>query len=288
MNENKGEKQFQTSNMLSSIPKNTDFTVLSVPILDSNYVWILRLNNSPKVIVIDPGRAEPIINFLENQDLRVEAIFITHSHHDHIGGLDDFLIQYPAPVYGPECQRIPQVTHIARDNARISIGGFGEFSIMHLPGHLPEHIAYVQYARDENDEVSPTAVFSGDILFSSGCGRIFDGSAQELHRSLMRLSNLPSHVLVYASHEYTTQNIEFALTIEPENSALKSKATQSINLRKHGQSTLPTRIGIENQTNPFLRCSHNSVKTSVEDHSNKLLPKDVDVFAELRKMKDVF
>ena len=269
-----------------------------VPILNDNYVWLVQASDTHKVIVFDPGRLSPIRSYLQKHKLDVEAIFVTHSHNDHVGELNLFLEEYPVNVYGPhECAAIPQVTHALKDRDVLELDGYGQLSVLHLPGHLPEHLGYVLSDEQENKNIG---LFSGDILFSSGCGRIFNGTAEQLHRSLMRLAGLDDDTPVYASHEYTLANIDFALSIEPLNEALQKKAKSSQSLRKQNLSTLPTTIGIEKATNPFLRCNEVSVIQSVQkfrsdnhEHAEKsqkvtAFVKDHEIFAELRKMKDVF
>ncbi|MFL0799352.1 MAG: hydroxyacylglutathione hydrolase [Agarilytica sp.] len=255
--------------------------VHAVPTFTDNYVWIIQAPDSSEVCVIDPGDAGPVIAYLKQQKLELVRIFITHSHFDHINGINEVLAYKNVPVYGPDCDAIPQVTCPQQEGATFTLFD-ADVTVWHLPGHLPEHLGYiVKHGHD-------TQVFSGDIMFSGGCGRIFEGTHQELKSSLDRLASLPNETLVYGTHEYTQSNLEFAKAVEPDNTAIDTRAKEVSTLRAAGAPTLPTNILTEKAINPFIRCDETGVITAT---ANKLdhEPNDaLEVFTALREWKNGF
>ncbi len=255
--------------------------VHAVPTFTDNYVWIIQSPTSSEACVIDPGDEGPVIAYLEQHKLDLVRVLITHSHFDHINGVNNLMAFKRVPVYGPDCADIPQVTHPQTEGSTFSIFN-AEFTVWHLPGHLPEHLAYV--AKDGND----TQIFSGDIMFSGGCGRIFVGSHQELKSSLDRIASLPSETLVYGTHEYTQSNLEFAKAVEPDNKAIDDRAAEVTTLRAAGTSTLPTSVATEKAINPFIRCDQTGVITATAQRLEREPNDALEVFTALREWKNGF
>ncbi|PKF50607.1 hydroxyacylglutathione hydrolase [Enterovibrio nigricans] len=250
-------------------------SVSSIPAFNDNYIWLLK-NDDNHCVVVDPGDATPVIKTLTEQGLTLDAIFITHHHNDHIGGVDKLRSLFPTiAVYGPNTVRFAQVTHPVANNDTFTL--FGEnFTVFQVPGHTLDHIAY--YAEG--------MLFCGDTLFSGGCGRLFEGTAAQMHHSLTVLSSLPEATNVYCAHEYTQSNLNFALAVEPNNDALARYAYDVKALREKSQSTLPTTIAVEKDINPFLRAHVDTVKAAVTNHAEGV--SDVEIFAALRRWKDDF
>lgn len=255
----------------------------SIPILSSNYVWLVRRKNSNEVYVVDPGRADEAIDFIETHGLKPKGILITHSHHDHIGGIDDFKKRYDVPVCGPKCSSIPQVTLCFGDKDKLELWPGVSATIMHLPGHLPEHIAY--FIQTEGHAPS---LLCGDVLFSSGCGRMFTGPAATFQASLARIAALPPETEIYCAHEYTQSNIEFAKHIEPSNLDLERKASHVAKRIGDGGCSLPTTVREELLTNPFLRTNHPDVIAKIEKLTGERPNDEAESFAALRRLKDAF
>ncbi len=255
--------------------------VHAVPTFTDNYVWIIQSPTSAEVCVIDPGDAGPVIDYLKQHKLELVRVLITHSHFDHINGVNDLTSYQAVPVYGPDCESIPQVTHPQKEGSTFSLFE-AEFTVWHLPGHLPEHVAYV--ARHGGD----TQIFSGDIMFSGGCGRIFDGTPKALKSSLDRIASLPSETLVYGTHEYTQGNLEFAKAVEPDNRAINDRAAEAASLRATGTPTLPTNIGTEKAINPFIRCNEAEVISAAANKLNHEPNDALEVFTTLREWKNGF
>lgn len=261
-----------------------------IPIFDDNYVWVVRRQSSDQqVIIVDPGDAEPVIKWLEKNSLVPVAIFITHHHYDHVNGVNKILEVFQGdsqgdstiPVYGPATETIVCVSHPLIGGQQVTVSQLGlTFQVLDLPGHTLGHIAYL---RDD-------ALFSGDTLFSAGCGRLFEGTPAQMYQSLMLLADLPDETKVYCTHEYTLSNLAFATSIEPDNCDITAYAKIVREQRAAGHPSLPTTIGREKQINPFLRVTHPDVISSVCRQANieEKNKNNVDIFAALRLLKDTF
>lgn len=254
-------------------------TVQAIPALKDNYIWAIIHHPSSQVIVVDPGDASVVNRFLELNQLQLAGILITHRHSDHTNGLSELALHANIPVYGPRNDLVPGYTHLLSDDDPITFESLTlQFQVLAVPGHTHGHIAY--YGQEW--------LFSGDTLFSAGCGRMFEGTPEQLLGSLSRLAALPEVTKVYCGHEYTLNNLRFAALVEPDNSAIQMRLAEIQVLCKEQQPTLPSTIAIERQINPFLRCHLASVRQAAEHHSNKKLKSTVEVFAVIRAWKDIF
>jgi hydroxyacylglutathione hydrolase len=249
----------------------------AIPTLESNYVW--ALHDGKHAILVDPGEAGPPLEWLSDQGLELTALLITHHHWDHTGGIDDILARHPVPVHGPEDARIAQVDHPVREGDHVCIDSpSADFEVLSVPGHTSIHLAFFGHR----------LVLCGDALFSAGCGRMFEGTAEEMLASLDKLANLPADTRVLCAHEYTQANCRFALAVEPDNEDLQARAREVDALRDHGEITLPSRIGAERRFNPFLRSREPAVVSAVQQHDPACSDEPVEVFAALRRWKDNF
>ena len=251
--------------------------ILPLPAFTDNYIWVIQ--HGHYAAVVDPGDAEPVLRYLARHQLTLCAILNTHHHADHTGGNLALLAQYPVPVYGPARESIPGLTHPLRENDTVSLPELAlEFSVIDVPGHTLGHIAY--YGTD--------ILLCGDTLFACGCGRLFEGTPAQMLNSLAKLAHLPTQTAVYCAHEYTLANIAFAMTLEPDNPALQQRARSEQIKRTNNQPTLPSNIGLELATNPFLRCDTQVLKSAAEHCSNQVLPDELAVFSAIRTLKNQF
>lgn len=259
-------------------PLPSGHRVLRVPAFTDNYLWLIA-DARGQAVVVDPGAAEPIERALDQHDLTLQAILLTHHHADHVGGVRALLARHPVPVFGPDDPRLASLVDQPRgDGSRVAIAAAGlEFAVWHLPGHTASHLAYLGHG----------AAFVGDTLFSCGCGRLFEGSPAQMLHSLDRLADLPGPTLVFSAHEYTRSNAEFALRWEPDNQALRDCYAQAAQLAV-GNSTLPTSIARERAINPFLRCDQNGIKARLVAALAQPLDSRLAVFTALRAQKDVY
>ena len=250
-----------------------------IPAFSDNYIWLIKNLDNQHVVVVDPGDATPVIAELERQDLILEAILITHKHADHIGGVKELKTTTNATIYGPN-KNLGDIVDIAvseGDHVQIEKTGV-RFNILELPGHTMEHIAYY------NDE----SLFCGDTLFVGGCGRVFEGTMQQMYTSLQKLANLPECLKVYCAHEYTQSNLKFALTVESNNQNLTEFNDFITKIRTNNQPSVPSSIKIEREINPFLRCEQHEIQTRVGQQYEKHMADPIETFAYLRKWKDNF
>lgn len=254
-----------------------------IPAFSDNYFWLIQPDTSKAdVFVVDPGAAKPVGDYLEHHQLRLAGILLTHHHNDHIGGAAELATNWRVPVYGPQSPYIPQVTRTVADGEQIALQGVLA-KVIALPGHTLDHIAY--YFEPPG---SAPLLFSGDTLFAVGCGRLFDGTAKQLFESLRRIACLAEDTLIYATHEYTVANLKFALYIDPDNRELQQRQLDENQKRSRGLPTLPTSLGLEKRTNPFLRCHLDAIRNKVEHLAGHVLTTEEEIFASLRQAKDTF
>src|SRR5438067_3717106 len=256
-------------------------SIIPIPAFRDNYIWAIC--EGGYAAVVDPGDAAPVIAYLDRERLRLAAIIATHHHNDHVGGNLGLLARWAVPVFGPAHETIPGRTHALREGERIDVPGIDvTFDVLDIPGHTAGHIAYVT-ARGE-----APAVFCGDTLFAVGCGRLFEGTPAQMWSSLSKLAALPADTRVFCGHEYTLANIRFARAVEPGNRALIARQSREEAKRARGEPTLPSTIGEERATNPFLRAEETAVKSAAEAHARRRFDDPVATFAELREWKNRF
>lgn len=255
--------------------------VVLVPAFADNYLYVLRDPATGKVGLVDPGDAAPVIAELERRGWTPSVIFLTHHHNDHIGGVAALVARYggggglTVVGAGHDAHRLPPLDQKLADGDRVEFGALSA-EVIAVPGHTLGHIAY-WFAGAE-------ALFCGDTLFALGCGRLFEGTPGQMWASLRRLRALPDATRVYCAHEYTLSNARFAVTVDPDNRALSDRAAAIATLRARGEPTIPTSVGLEKQTNPFLRADDSGVAAAVG-----LAGESAErVFAELRGRKDHF
>ncbi len=252
----------------------------AVPAFQDNYLWVLV--EGPHAAVVDPGDAAPVEHFLAARGLALAAILATHHHADHVGGVEALAARWRCPVFGPAGERIAGLTRTLVEGDRLEVPGIGlALEVLDVPGHTAGHIAYV--ARDPEP-----LLFCGDTLFACGCGRLFEGTPAQMLDSLAKLAALPEATRVYCAHEYTMANIRFARAVEPGNRPLAQREARDAATRARGEPTVPSTIGLERATNPFLRWRAAEVVASAERRAGHALPGPVDVFAAIRSWKNTF
>lgn len=246
--------------------------IILIPAFKDNYIWLLH--NETSAVIVDPGDATPVIATLNQLNLSLSAILITHHHHDHIGGVSTLLEHHPnAVIYAPKRENYNFQHHAVNEPDIVSLPDFGlDFSVIDLPGHTLGHIAYY----------TPDILFCGDTLFGAGCGRLFEGTPEQMFHSLQKLAQLPADTKVYCTHEYTLHNINFALTLEPNNTALLQRKHDTEKLRDALQPSLPSTLKLELATNPFLRCTSPEILSSLHLGNTPAL----EIFRTIREMRN--
>ena len=253
--------------------------IARIPAFNDNYLWLGHSNH--QAYVVDPGDAKPVLNFLRDNELELTDILLTHHHADHIGGVDELISHYPnCNVFGPDTQRFPMVTAPCKQGDKIHTTATSTtFEVFEVPGHTIDHIAFY----------SAPNLFVGDTLFSAGCGRLFEGTPEQMFESLNKIKTLPEDTKVFCAHEYTEANCTFALAVTPQNEQLKSYYQQVKLLRKADAATIPTILATEKLINPFLRVNDEQVKESIiEKFGLEPDSSSTKIFEHLRKWKDNF
>ncbi len=253
--------------------------IQAIPALKDNYIWLIHSTSSDNVLIIDPGDAEPVIEAITQQNRSPIAILNTHHHYDHVDGITRLVDKYDIPVYGSDTVFIPKQSISFSSACKIILHpNFPELKILDLPGHTTDHIAYLVH----------DMLFCGDTIFSAGCGRLLGGSAAQLFNSLKEISKLPDTTKIFCGHEYTHDNLKFALTVDPNNIEIKKRITEIKILQQADKISLPTTISLELATNPFLRCNKAEVIRTVQQFAGTKLDNPLAVFTSLRVWKDSF
>ena len=250
------------------------FEVSFIPAFKDNYIWLLT--RGKRAFVVDPGDAAPVRSRLETDGLTLAGILITHHHADHQGGVAELTARWQTEVYAPANESITGCTRPLSGGERIEVLG-QELVVMAVPGHTLGHIAYV----------APGAIFCGDTLFGAGCGRLFEGTPEQMSASLDRIAALPDDTLVYCAHEYTEMNLRFALAVEPENRAVQARVAKVAAQRAAGLPSVPSSLGEEKASNPFLRCGETTVIEAALHHS-AASRKKAEIFKAIRGWRNTF
>lgn len=256
-------------------------TVVPIPAFNDNYIWLLQRQGTQRAVVVDPGQAEPVASYLKAHQLTLEAILVTHHHHDHVGGIEQLLNDHDVTVYGPNNPAIIGISETLAEGDELKVLD-ETFRVLAVPGHTLDHIAYV------NADAKQPQLFCGDSLFSCGCGRLFEGSAEQMYQSLQKYNALAEQTAIYPTHEYTLANVDFALAVEPENQQLHDYQKLCQQRRNEGQPTLPTTLQQQREINPFLRSHEHTVQNNVGSHFGLTLNQPVAVFRHTRLWKDQF
>ncbi len=253
--------------------------IIPLPALKDNYIWLLKNKASRHVAIVDPSEAEPVLKFLKSEQLIPIAIMITHHHWDHVGGIAGITEHFSIPVYTPKTETVPGSTNPVAEGDVVKLHELDlNLNILDVPGHTAGAVAYY------NDAM----VFSGDTLFTAGCGRMFEGTPPQMHASLSKFKTLPDDTLLYCGHEYTVSNLRFAAAVEPQNEAIQQRLQQAEEARRIDKATVPATLAEEKQTNPFLRCEQQTVIDAASQHSGEALAEPAQIFAAIRQWKDSF
>jgi hydroxyacylglutathione hydrolase len=258
---------------------NHQLQVVPIPAFADNYLWLIH--NGMHAAVVDPGDASPVLSVLDAHQLSLIAILLTHHHADHVGGVPSLLQRFKVPVFGPRTEAIQHITAPLAEGDQAFIPELDlALSVLEVPGHTRGHIAYV--AADQG------WLFCGDTLFAGGCGRLFEGTPQQMINSLSKFTALPDATQVYCAHEYTLSNLHFAREVEPSNDAIDARIRAEQAKRDQGRPTVPSTIGLEKQTNPFLRFQEPAIVDSLIS-AGRLEQRDpVAAFAALREWKNSY
>ncbi|MCM8537057.1 MAG: hydroxyacylglutathione hydrolase [Lentisphaeraceae bacterium] len=251
--------------------------IVPIPAFQSNYLWSIQTDSD--AAIVDPGDATPVLNHLQENDLELKYILITHHHPDHVGGIRQLKAKFPScKVYGPASENIPMIDYRLKEKDVVDLASLGKYKVLDIPGHTSGHIAYHD---DQN-------AFVGDTVFAAGCGRLFEGTPAQMINSFDKIKKLAPQTKLFCAHEYTMSNIDFALAVEPTNTELLQRKDQCSKLREQGIPTIPSTLEEELTTNPFLRCHLPQLQEAASVHLGRKIDNEIDTFATIRKWKDSF
>ncbi len=253
--------------------------VVAIPAFADNYIWAIVHTEKQCCILVDPGCPEAALDFLRQHHYQLTDVLITHYHPDHTGALAELREQYAPVIHAPPHPSLPKNIHLVYDNEILDLAAYGlKFSVIATPGHTLDHVCY--------SEVDQGWLFSGDTLFAGGCGRLFQGTAEQMYASLNRLCDLAPNTQIYCAHEYTEANLRFALSVEPDNIALQQSLASVKTQCARNQITLPSTLLTELRTNPFLRCDQVEFREQLAKHLNQPCFSPIQAFTQLRAHKD--
>lgn len=254
--------------------------VTPISAFDDNYIWAIHAPETANIFVVDPGQAEPVEAFLDEHNLNLAGILITHHHYDHTDGVAALTADRDIPVYGPEESPFEGVTEPLNNDSVLEI--FGLPVIIHaVPGHTLDHISYLI------DGVTPQ-LFCGDTLFLAGCGRLFEGSPEQMLAAMLYFRDLSDNTLVYCTHEYSMANLAFAAAVEPDSADIQKCTENCRALRQENKETLPSNIAQEKRVNPYMRTDQPTVIAAAIQYDAQASTSETQVFAALREWKNNF
>ena len=242
-----------------------------------NYIWLVSTNEGS--IVVDPGESKEILNLIDTNKIDLKGVLITHHHYDHTNGLLDLTNKMNLEVYGPE--KIEGINNIVKESDKFSLIGI-DFEVIEIPGHTLDHLAF--YSSNNNED---PVLFCGDTLFAGGCGRVFEGTFEQMFKSLKKISKYPKETKVFCGHEYTLSNLKFALEVDKDNKDLMNEFNNIEKLISSDIPSLPTNLNKELKLNPFLRCHDIDIKNKVIEKFD-IIDDELQIFTALRKWKDNF
>ena len=252
-------------------------SVKPIKAYQDNYIWLVSTNEGS--IVVDPGESKKILNLIDNNEIDLKGVLITHHHFDHTNGLSDLLNKRDLEVYGPK-NNVHGINNIVKNNDKFTVIGI-DFEVIEIPGHTLDHIAF--YSFNDGEPI----LFCGDTLFSGGCGRVFEGTFDQMFIALKKISKYPSETKIFCGHEYTLSNLKFALAVDENNEDLIKEYDNIKNMVDSGNPSLPTILEKELKINPFLRCDNHHIKNKIVSKFNTS-DDELEVFCALRQWKDNF
>ena len=252
-------------------------SVKPIKAYQDNYIWLVSTNEGS--IVVDPGESKKILNLIDNNEIDLKGVLITHHHFDHTNGLSDLLNKRDLEVYGPK-NNVHGINNIVKNNDKFTVIGI-DFEVIEIPGHTLDHIAF--YSFNDGEPI----LFCGDTLFSGGCGRVFEGTFDQMFIALKKISKYPKETKIFCGHEYTLSNLKFALAVDENNEDLIEEYDNIKNIVDSGNPSLPTILEKELKINPFLRCDNHHIKNKIVSKFNTS-DDELEVFCALRQWKDNF
>ncbi|WP_191602812.1 hydroxyacylglutathione hydrolase [Marinomonas algicola] len=255
--------------------------ILPLPAFNDNYIWVILQKSKDLAWVVDPGDAEVVLDYLTQQNKKLVGILVTHHHPDHTGGVQQLKERFNCPVYGPSHLQ-PLITHPVEDSDSIHVFEH-TFKAIETPAHTLDHICYF------SDSGNIPILFSGDTLFRGGCGRLMEGTANQMLTAMNKLKELPQKTKVYCTHEYTLNNYKFALSLDPDNTRLLSVIEECKVLREQNTPTLPSTIDLELACNPFMRTDITALVEKAAKQLNEVRSNNPgDQFSQVRRAKDAY